>query len=534
MREQGRLCEAGGCVEPWEYGSPEWSRVEDDPYATTESLAEKAENYEEITKRLHLHPELKWVMGVNLPPMQVECPAGENPPCYDNGRPAVSLEKATWKDVVSWRTGENDGLWNALYIAAEGYRYAVTRDPAVLDLIKTLLESQVLRMEVTGVSGIYTRQYIPAGYEGISCPENPSYYRVDAEKTSNKWVKIRDDGCVWTVDQDSGEWRKSDHCGLERFADWCWLDNVSKDEYAGHVLALGVLSKLVDDPGVQEVVRDQLSRIAYHLMKNRMAFTDWDGRVAEHGRIYAVTFGDYPGFNAAMALDYIKVAAEATGDPKIEKWYRDCLLQKSGRINCVRQKFEKPLPYTKYLKNPGLFPGKEGCKANYNNTSMHMCSLQNLIWYEHDPELREIYQAHLDKDVFRAPGQPRALQFQNNAWFDFIWAANKKLGPDSDGPAYEAVENGIRMLRQFPARKYLQERDCPEDVCVPYCDNRFGAPCLGFARETKDRCVHHFLWWGDPYRIQSCGKRETFVQVPADYLLAYWMGRYFGFIDEDM
>ena len=501
----------------------DWPRAEDEPRATPESLAEKARFYDDIAARLHVHPDLKWIMSVTLP-----C-GGE-----DCSEPAVTQEQATWRDVQRWHSGENDGLWNALYMGALGYRYAVTKDPAALDMIRRLLEGEEIRMRITGVPGVFTRQFIPPGVDGISCPENIESYIPDREKDDNRWVMVRDDGCVWTVDPDTREWTQSNHCGLDEFANWCWLDNVSKDEYSGNMFGLGVLARTVDDPDVQRSVRDMLSQIAHHLMDNGNEFVDWDGRTCEHGRLRALTFGDYPGFNAAMSLSYFKTAAVVTGDPKIAKWYDDCLLQKSGRKNCMNKAWETPAKYTKYLSKAGMFPGKEGCRANFNNISMHLLSLHNLIWYETDPDLLRIYRRHLDREVARAPGQPRATNLQNNAFFDFIWAANMEHTPELENDLVSVVDNAVRMLRQFPARKNTRTVECPPDKCREYCLDRFDRPTGDYARPVADRCLGKFIWWRDPYSLGSCTEDRRTIHAPIDYLLAYWMGRYYGFISEDM
>ncbi|MEW6201474.1 MAG: hypothetical protein AB1546_05840 [bacterium] len=533
MREQGKLCENGACVEPWRYGSPAWSQANEDGF-TSPTLAEKAQYYDDIARRLHIHPQLKWIMGVNLPCKPVECAAGQQPPCQDCTDTAITEAEATWHDVELWHTNENDGLWNALYIASQAFRYAVTKDKDTLQLIKTLLESEVTRMRITSVPGIFTRQYIPPGITGIKCPENEKPYTTDEEKDDNKWVMIRNDGCIWYVDRETKEWTRSDRCGLDEFADWCFLDNVSKDEYSGHMFMLGVVAKLVDDAEVQVIVKDLLHKLATHLIENNMALVDWDGRVTEHGRFYVNALDDYPGFNAAMALDFIKIGAEVTQDPKIIKWYEDCLLQKSGEWACLKKRKEiPPRPYTFNLTASVLYVGDEGCKSNYNNTSMHMLSLHNLIWYERDPVYKETYQRSLDVDIYRAD-EPRAVGKQNNAFFDFIWASQKKLGPNSDGPAYDAVKNGIRLLRRFPARKHQNDVNCPAEKCPPYCVDRFGNPTSNYARLTDERCTTLFLWWNDPYSLWNCKLNKRIIQPPADYLLAYWMGRYYGFITESM
>jgi len=525
MQEHGQLCESGACVDPWRYGSPAWPRVEDEPRATSESLYQKMEYYQVLARRLHVHPDLKFATSVSLPCATQDC-----------SQTSVAEEDATWRDVTRWWSGENDGLFSGLYMAAEAYHYAVTGDRETLLTLKILLEGEQDRMDITGVPGNFTRQYIPPGIDGIACPEDLSMYVPDVEKDDNRWVRVGDDGCVYTVDGQTMEWVASDHCGLDAFAGWCWLDNVSKDEYSGHMFALGAVQKLVDDPEVQEIVSDLLGKVGHHLVDNKLNVIDWDGRVTEHGKFWAMALDDYPGFNAAMALSYILEAAVATGDTELWAFYYDCLLQSRGEVDCIQQPLENPpKPYPEHLPNHYLYRGDDSCKSNWNDFSMHMLSMHNLVWFEHDPDRRAAYQNSLDVDVFDPPDTPRALIEQHNTFFDFIYAAQKPLGPDSDGPALTVVEDGIRMLRQFPATQHQQARECPPEVCVlSGCTDRFDRPLSENPREVADCCASGFHWWWNPYWTDSCTENPSTVFTPTDYLLAYWMGRYYGFISEDM
>jgi len=533
MADQGQLCEAGACVDPWRYGAPSWRRCEDEPRATVETLAEKAAYLEARAVRLHLNPALKWVTPVTLPCLEVACGGGETPPCYDCTQPAVPEATATWEDVETFHTGENDGLWSALYLAAEAFRYAVTRDPEALATIEVLLDGEVDRMRVTGVPGLFTRQYIPPGVAGIACPTDPARYVPDVEKDDNQWVRVGDSGCVETVDAATGEWVTSTHCGLDDYVGWCWLDNVSKDEYSGHMFALGALLALVDDAGVQATVRDLLGQVGHHLVDNRQTVVDWDGRVTEHGKLYARSMEDWPSFNAAMVLDFMKLAAVATGDADLVDWYDNCLLQRGGVRDCLHRPPETPRVYTEYLPEATLYIGPGSCASNWNNFSMHALSLHNLIWLEHDPETRAAVQRHLQDDFFAPADKERPLAEQHNAFFDFIFAAQKALGPESDGPALDAVEDALCQLRQFPASKHVRAVTCPAESCVlASCTDRFDGPVLERPREVADRCVGTFLWWGNPYSPGDCTADPRRVYPGQDYLLAYWMGRYYGFIEE--
>jgi len=523
LAEQGRLCEAGACVDPWRYGSPVFDRCEDDPLATAKSLHDKMIYYEDIARRLHIHPDLKWIAEVRLPCDGSDCT-----------RPDPPEETATWQDAESFRSGENDGLWSALYMAAEAFRYGATGDEDALEVIELLLEGEVDRMAITGVDGVFTRQYAPPGVPGIGCPEDLSRFVPDEEKDDNQWVKVGPSGCVKVVDGESMQWQTTGHCGLDDYAGWCWLDNVSQDEYAGHMFALGTIYKLVDDPDIRATVVDLLEKVGTHLVETRLEIHDWDGRPVEHGRLYAMALDNFPGFNAAMAMDFMKMCAVATSDEEITEFYHDCLLQESGKLDCIQRPAETPRPYPEYLENSGLYVGADSCMSNWNNISMHFASLHNLIWFEYDPDLRVVFQDHLQNEAFAPDDTSRPVSEQNNTWFDFIYAAHKTLGPDSDGPAYEAVENGVCMLRQFPASQSVPDLECPPGKCQVSCIDRLGDEIGDYPRQVAERCPGTFLWWKNPYDLDGCSQDLRRIKVPTDYLLAYWMGRYYGFITEDM
>ena len=502
-------------VPPWRYGEPEWSTCPDEPLATVETLAEKAAAYDELAARLHIHPELKWITDVTL-------------------APDVPLDTATWEDVETFHSGENDGLWSALYLTSQAYRYAATGSPEALAVIKLLLEGEVVRMGITGVPGVFTRQYIPAGVDGIACPTDDAHYTVDVEKDDNRWVQIREDGCVWVVDNETLEWTGTDHCGLDAYAGWCWLDNVSQDEYAGHMLALGALLKFVDDPEVQATVRDLLVQVATHLMENDLTFVDWDGRITEHGWMFPMSLAGTPGFLAAECLSWFRMAAEADDGTEIQAYYDDCLLQKSGELDCLDWPVQTATPFTDYFDLVALFVGDEGCLTNFNNVSMVLAAFQGLLMFEDDPELRPVIQEALRREFFEADS-PKAAQHLGNPWFSFAWAASKPLGPGTDGPAYQAVEDGICALRQFPATQAVPDMDFSE-LYPHYCDGRLGKSLSEEPIPEAHTCPRTFSFWKNPYRRgnATCAAAPANVKQPGDYLLAYWMGRYYGFIPEDL
>ena len=527
--DRSGLCWDGACVPPWAYGAPTWSTCIDGTQFTQETLAEKAAFYDELTPRLHIHPELKWVNNVTLKKVEVDCPEDATPPCY---APIASLAEATWEDVEVFHTGENDGLWSALYLASQGFRYATTKSPEALATIKVLLEGEGTRMAITGVPGVFTRQYIPPGVPGISCPEGDLDYVVDIEKDDNQWVQIREDGCVWVVDNETMEWTGTAHCGLDEFDGWCWLDNVSQDEYGGHMLALAVLMDLVDDPQVQAITRDLLEQVGVHLIANDLTFVDWDGRVTEHGWMFPMSMAGTPGFLATQCLGWIRMAIEASGRADLQDFYDNCLLQKGGEVKCLDWTVQTATPFPEFFSLFALFNGVDGCLTNFNNVSMALSAFHGLLMFEQDKELRPVIQETLRREHMEAKS-PKAGENLKNAWYNFTWAAMKALGPDSDGPAYQAVEDAICTLKQFPASQAVQAVD-NASLYPHYCDGRLGNSMAEFPISVAERCSSTFSFWGNPYSRHSCAAAPWVVNQPGDYLLAYWMGRYYGFIPEDL
>ena len=521
MRDEMKLCEDGACVEPWRYGAPSWNDCAEEPRATSESLLDKAKGYEDLATRLHVHPELGWMLGVILPCKGSDC-----------STPGVSEKQASYQDIEAWQTGENDGLWSALYLTAEAYRYGATHDPEAADNIRLLLEGQRKRMAITGVPGLYTRQLINPEIKGMSCPQAPSAYYPDKEKDDNQWVKVGSDGCVQTVDPQTDQFVSSSHCGLDEFAGWCWLDNVSQDEYSGHMLAHAAVAALVADvPDIQADNAKLLLQIGQHLLEHGLELHDWDGRLTEHGKLWPTEL--LGGYNAAMSLAFMKTIVFATASKELSDFLERCMLMRnqSDPESCLQGYGVAERPFSELVGKASLYLG---CASNWNNFAMHMLSLHTLLMLERDPELRATYQAALTDDMFDPPGAERPLREQNNSFYDFMFAADKALGPKSDGPAFDAVENGVCMLRQFPASEHKAAVSCPPDKCVPVCEDRFGKPMTDYPRQVAERCIGTFMWWGSPYTTAGCQENLRNIKPPADYLLPYWMGRYYGFIDATM
>ncbi|MDP7111775.1 MAG: hypothetical protein QGH45_07420 [Myxococcota bacterium] len=246
------------------------------------------------------------------------------------------------------------------------------------------------------------------------------------------------------------------------------------------------------------------------------------------GRLYPMALTDTPGYLALLALSFVKTAAEGSDREDLRAYYDDCLLQRGGELDCLPWPGQEPRPFTDYFPAMLMYTGEGSCKSNWNNFSMAMVSFHHLLWFERDLPTRALVQEAMASEAMLADRE-RALIEQENAWFNVMWAAQKQLGPGSDGPDHQAVEDAVCSLRQFPASQAVPTLD-PTSLYEHDCDSRQGSSMAAEPIPVSLRCPKTFLWWANPYRRNTCTEESWNIRVPSDYLLAYWMARYYGFV----
>jgi len=295
------------------------------------------------------------------------------------------------------------------------------------------------------------------------------------------------------------------------------------------MFAAGIVAKIVDDPEVQAIAEDILVKVGHHLVDHGYWINDFDGRYTRYGSANAMSLDSIPGANALLALTWTKMGAVVKNDPKLIESYDDCLLQKSGEWACIDQPFEPAADYRSYLDNMGYMLG---CVSNYDTISIGEVAYFNLIWYEEDPELRKLYVEKYRASTLGPDNQGR------NLWAEANPFRNMNLASRMDKDDYDAqevktlVEEAVCTLKAYHTDNIRRAKDNShhEEWCV---SERHGS-LAEVQIPIHDRCPSIFEWWGDPNQREVCGENLTSVIPPAGYLLPYWMGRYFGYIGEDL
>ncbi len=285
-------------------------------------------------------------------------------------------------DLTSFRLApsDNDGLWTAIYVAAECFRYAVTRSPEALEHARASLAA-LLRLEaITGIAGFPARALIRKG---------------DYRDPGGEWH--------WTPD---GEWE--------------WKGDTSSDELVGHFFAYSVAYDLLPDESDRASVRPVAARIARHLLDHGLNLVGPGGRITRWGRYSPDYFATPDGkadcaLNSLEILSHLRVAYHLTHDEQFLSAYRR-LMDELG-----------------YLRNVEQFAAEAPSEVNYSDEELAYLAFYPVMKLEDDPRLRQQFARALRGLWLRT-------RDEKNPLWDFIYAAGTGAKDYDRKDALESLE----------------------------------------------------------------------------------------------
>ena len=296
-------------------------------------------------------------------------------------------EDAAGKPVLShaWGNMMDTCIWSGIHLAAESFRYAVTKSPEALRNVRRAAKSLHLLQAVHGIPGLLVRQVAPKGTT------------VDV---ADWWLP-----------------------GTEEYPEWIWREDVSKDQYSGMVFGYGVACHLVEDEEVRKHVTEDLTGIADFLIRNRYVIVDHDGQPTKHGGLQA-WMGPVPnGVQAFISLSAIKLAQLASGEPRFEQEYR----------RLVRKRW----PQATWLVKVQLFGN-----TNHNNDNMAMLTGFPLILAEKDAKLRRRYVRSMRRTW-------KYVRHEGNAFWTFLYHGVGEKDPQALEDALLQMRNFPLSKRCF-------------------------------------------------------------------------------------
>ena len=138
--------------------------------------------------------------------------------------------------LVTYTRAGDSAIWTGHYLAAEAYRYAVTRSQEDLEVVKRALAGVRSLVDISG-NNVLARALVP-----IDSP-----YADDITK------------------EEGGHGVFPGTLGVREYH---WIGNTSRDQYSGVFFGLGVAYDMVDDSEVRSGVKDLVTRLLEFLLKH--------------------------------------------------------------------------------------------------------------------------------------------------------------------------------------------------------------------------------------------------------------------------
>ncbi len=263
---------------------------------------------------------------------------------------------------------DNDGLWTAMYLGGQAFRFAVTRSEEALDNCRESMEAMERLYSINPVPGFPSRSYERRGYIGrLADPER---------------------------------WQPADD------PEWDWKSTTSSDEAIGHIFAFAVVAELIDDQAIKQKAVALIDTLMQHVVNNDFYLVDFDGKPTLWGKWHP---------------DYVNARPVMVGDRKLNSSNIIAMLQTAYHFTgkeFYREKASELMIDHGYLENL-LRPISEIGKApedaddwskmlseswNHSDDEMYFMGYWGLYRYPFADSLQPLYrQAILDHWEYERP-----------------------------------------------------------------------------------------------------------------------------------
>ncbi len=415
-------------------------------------------------------------------------------------------------------TNDNDGLWSAMYLVAQVYRYAVTKDPDAKMKARRTLDALIRLEEINPLPGFYARSFVHISEASPDSrhwgKENGKWKWVNEKYTPEQVFKGGED---W-IQNEKGDWILVEYASHAEYVPhsgewhatsdgkWLWKGDTSSDETVGHYYAYALYYDLVANADEKKLISDKVRLLTDDLISDDYYLIDVDGIPTRWGNWNKAYFdseeGDYERALRAMELlSLLKVTYHVTGDQKYQDLYFDFV--KKGWAEWTNE-------YRRW--------DSDFIEINFSDDELYYLSVQPLMMYEQDPELRAIY---LDGMQYTWS----QIASDKNALWNYINAA---CGIVEMNPRIQDESKRTLARSPWEAIEWRVENSHRIDLPAMPDRNRHGRAELVSVIPPDERRVHKHNT--SPYTPDG-GGNGTREEAPTYWLLPYWMGRYYEWID---
>lgn len=371
------------------------------------------------------------------------------------------------------KDNDNDGLWTTLYLGSQAFRYATTGEQIARRYVWESFESFERLLTVNPLKGFpartFERRGIISGHEA---------------------------------------WRPSQE------EEWDWKGTTSTDEYIGYLFIASVMNEfVVENSEEKERVTNFIDAIMTHIIENDYYFVDVDGEPTRWGRWNPEYVNWYPlhvsdrKLNSAHLIAGFQLAYDLTGK-ELYKKEAFKMMDKYG-----------------YLENI-MYPMRDMKKTlDYN----HMGDIMGDNWNHSDDEMSFITYWVMYRHAFNDELKQKFAWVTTEHW--------ELERPEKDG-LWEMLTYGVSgdididatvfFLREFniDLDRYTTKNSHRKDL--EFLPENFRGQTTTELLYPGEREMHRHNT--NPFALDQGGGQYSRL-AGDEYLLPYWMARYFKIIE---
>lgn len=376
---------------------------------------------------------------------------------------------------------DNDGLWTSMYLAAELFRYNVTKsEDAKLNAYEAFEAMERLE-DVSRVKGFPSRAFERTGVELGEGTNGFSPERLEAF--------LKENGRTWQPDETKN---------------WMSKITTSSDESIGHFFVYALFAELAPDKAWRDRAIRQIVRQMDHIIDNNWRLVTWNGKPTRWGNWtpeyvngFPINVGDRR-LNSTLILTFLQTAYHFTGDEKYkEKEYE--LIDKHG----YDENANRPASIIGYVEGEELSDG-----WNHSDDQMYFLAVPGFVNYSFTKEQK-------DKHFEAARSHWEIERSEKNPLWNFIYGL-------AGGTDYDLKES-IWWLQEFPLDLINWTIDNTQRNDIVKLEPNFRKQEFKEVLPPDETPVHFHN--GPSYRSNSRANGSSEV-APYIWLLPYWAGRY--------
>lgn len=385
---------------------------------------------------------------------------------------------------------DNDGLWNAIYIGAQAFRFAATKDPVAREHARVTFNALLDLERKSGIPGFPARamatvEEVEGGIHGVHLDSKVNAPGVDV----NVWYHPKTDPNLW-----------------------CKGDT-SSDELDGHYFAWYVYHDLVADETEKQEIAAVVRRVTDHILRHNLTLVDHTGVKTRWG-VWSPElinldpfYYDLRPLNSLEILCFLKVAAHITGDSKYTDVYNDLITKHHYLINSLMMR----------RGGAGQWPN-----INHSDDELLYLVYYPLLMLEKDPAHRRFLTQSIARTWEYSADDEQPIRPEHSPFYNFIYGATTGRRCD--------VEEAVETLQDWPWEligwtTHNSQRNDVKTQSMP--ESRRSRIKLDRVLPASERSQGR--WNSNPWIADGGGDGRT-EHDGAAWAIGYWLGVHHGYI----